>query len=104
MAQAVHAAVEYALANPATAASTPNTVVLSVPSEDALVGLAEDGILFREPDLGDQATAYAEVTTGERFSSLPLAGRSLVMNLTSHAPVGERPTVGGSTPPGGTTP
>lgn len=79
MAQAVHAAVEYALANPALAASTPNTVVLTVPCEDALVGLAEDGILFREPDLGDEATAYAEVSTGERFSSLPLAGRTPVM-------------------------
>lgn len=76
VAQAVHASVEYALRLPSMARSTPNVVVLNVPDESTLLGLAGPaGFLFHEPDVGDEATAYAEVTTGERFSSLPLAGR-----------------------------
>lgn len=80
VAQAVHAATEYALRLPALARSTPNVVVLSVPDEATLLRFASpSGFLFHEPDVGDEATAYAEVTTGERYSSLPLVGREPVM-------------------------
>lgn len=82
LAQAVHAATAFALRHSELAASTPNVVVLAVGGEDALyeantdgTWLGQPGELFIEPDVGDQATAYATVSGGARFSSLPLAGR-----------------------------
>lgn len=55
-----------------------NLVLLQVPDEEALLGLLErsSGIsssLFREPDLGDEATALALEARGRRLvSNLPL--------------------------------
>lgn len=80
LAQAVHAATAFALAHPDLASSTPNVVVLAVADEPALLahvhaGGRRPGVVFREPDIGDEATAYATVSTGINFSCLPLAGR-----------------------------
>ncbi len=78
MAQAVHAAIAFSLKHPDLSESTPNVVVLAVRHEDDLSDAWEDdrsGVLFHEPDLGDEATAYATVADGARYSSLPLAGR-----------------------------
>lgn len=81
-AQAVHAAVEYALTYPERAASTPNAVVLNVLNlEDLLLFASHEpqiGVLFHEEDLNDEATAYAAVCEDDRFSGLPLAGKQLV--------------------------
>jgi hypothetical protein len=80
LAQAVHAATEYALRFPAMARSTENVVVLNVADEPELLSHAEpSGFLFHEPDVNDEATAYAIVADGRRFSTLPLAGRSPAM-------------------------
>lgn len=86
LAQAVHAATAFALRHPASAASTLNVVVLAVPDEETLLHYADldfytrkYGVLFTEPDLDDEATAYAIVSDGDRFSCLPLAGRVLAM-------------------------
>lgn len=102
MAQACHAAVELTLRHPVIARATPNTVVLSVADEEALLGWYErlqdvwpcdDGPpiydehgesppthLFSEPDLGGAATALACFSTGEAFSALPLAGKEPAMS------------------------
>ncbi len=82
-AQAVHAAIEYALAKPAQARETRNVVVLNVLDEEDLLTAAsiqpEDGVLFHEEDLDDQATAYATVCDDGRFQGLPLVGRTPAM-------------------------
>lgn len=82
-AQAVHAAVEFALANPEAVRSTPNAVVLNVLDEADLLDAAslkpQTGVLFREPDLDDEATAYAIIVDDGRFQGLPLAGREFAM-------------------------
>lgn len=81
LAQAVHAATAFALAHPERASSTPNVVVLAVPDEAALLSFADSaGVVFREPDVGDEATAFATVSDSTRFSCLPLAGRVLAMS------------------------
>lgn len=87
MAQAIHAAVELALAAPDRMSKTPNVVVLQVPDEDALMGWwmtvrrsEAPRQIFFEPDLGGAATALATFSTGEEFSSLPLAGREVTMS------------------------
>lgn len=61
-------------------------MVLAVPDEDALLHHAdldhfadEYGVVFTEPDLDDEATAYANVCDGSRYTSLPLAGRVTAM-------------------------
>lgn len=82
-AQVAHASSEFAQRFPTEAASTPIAVVLEVPDEGTLHAYAsvewdEPFFLFREEDLDNQATALATVCTGERFSSLPLAGRRMV--------------------------
>ena len=86
LAQAVHASVEFALANPERAKSTPTVVVLGVPDEDTLLAWADtlcfpdckrdEYVLFHEPDLGEH-TALAVVDDGERFASLSLAGAAM---------------------------
>lgn len=59
-----------------TMADTPNAIVLAVPNEYALVDRCPAGaLLFREPDLGDEATAFACFSDGRFLSDLPLAGR-----------------------------
>lgn len=78
LAQSIHAAVELTLRQPDVAVATPTVVVLAVPDERELVGHAGAGVLFTEPDLGDEATAYAEFGDGRRFSNLPLAGASMM--------------------------
>lgn len=76
LAQAVHAATAFAQRHPERSASTENAVILAVPDEATLLSYAtDDGVLFREPDLGDEATAFATVSEGSAYSSLPLAGR-----------------------------
>lgn len=78
MAQASHAAAEFAVRFADKVVKTPTLVVLSVADEDHLMSHAEDvgGHLFFEPDLGDtgEYTALAVVCDGRHFSSLPLAG------------------------------
>lgn len=55
-----------------------NLVLLQVPNEEALLGLLErsrgiSSSLFREPDLGDEATALALEGRGRRLvGNLPL--------------------------------
>ena len=84
MAQAIHAAVDLALSHPEQAAVTPNTIVLAVPDEGALLDWADrldvPFVLFAEPDLGGEHTALACFHTGEPFAALPLAGKELVMS------------------------
>src|SRR5688572_22136583 len=83
MAQAVHAATEYALTFPRQARDTPCVVVLNVLDEADLLTYARihplSGVLFHEDDLGGQATAYATVCDDGRFQGLPLAGRDLAV-------------------------
>lgn len=82
MAQVAHACTEFALNHPEKASSTPVGVVLGVPGEAELLAwehvAALDGpyVLFREEDLGGETTAIAVVSDGEKFRSLPLAGRT----------------------------
>lgn len=88
MAQACHAAREFALKWPEVDAGE-NLVVLQAQHEGHLLRLwlecdTYEGVTFREPDLGDQYTAFA-VTGGARplLSSLPLAGKArATSNLT----------------------
>lgn len=61
-------------------------VVLAVPDEESLLHFAEiigewDGILVREPDIGDEATALAIVpgVHWRRVAHLPLALREHAM-------------------------
>lgn len=85
MAQAVHAATAISVQYPVTVRETLNVVVLSVLDEDDLLAAWSTRppdvphSLFHEPDCGDEATAYAEVSNGERFACLPLAGRTPAM-------------------------
>lgn len=81
MAQICHVSVEFAIQRPEEAKSTPIGVVLTVSDEQSLIEIASelDGVLFREPDIGDQATAFACVGDGRTLSHLPLAGRELAM-------------------------
>jgi hypothetical protein len=52
----------------------PTMIVLNVKDEAELLSYANtQGFLFREPDLDEQATAFAVYSTGEEFSQLPLA-------------------------------
>lgn len=76
LAQAIHAAVELAQRSD----GLPETVVvLAVADEPTLITRAVgDGTLFREPDLGHSATAYAVVSDGAPFSDLALAGGAMV--------------------------
>lgn len=83
-AQVAHVATEYALRHREWSGSTPIGVVLEVPDEETLLAYADavsEGIppftLFHEEDLDGEATTLATVSTGEMFSSLPLAGRSM---------------------------
>lgn len=74
MAQAVHAGISHVQKCP----DVPlNLVVLQVRNEIDLVdrSFGHDGTLFREPDIGNEATAFACVSDGRSFSDLPLAGR-----------------------------
>ena len=78
LAQAVHASIELAQRQD----DLPDTVVvLSVPDEPTLItqaGAVEGGTLFREPDFGHAATAYAVVSDGAKYSDLTLAGGAMV--------------------------
>lgn len=90
LAQAVHAAIGLAqdpvpvaggdsvgTGPPTVSAELPVTVVvLAVPDEASLISwssVGDGGHLFREPDLGGQATAFAVVSDGVLFSDLRLA-------------------------------
>lgn len=78
LAQSVHAAIELAQ----HADDLPETVVvLSVADEPSLItqaGAVGGGELFREPDLDGEATAYAVVSDGAKYSDLCLAGGAMV--------------------------
>jgi peptidyl-tRNA hydrolase len=95
-AQAVHSAIEYALASPGSAAEwhahSNFLVVVAVPDEWSLLGLVErarkTGVpcwAVREPDIGDEVTAAA-LGPGEGArrlcSSLPLALRGPRVEVT----------------------
>ena len=85
VAQACHALRQFVAEHPETDRAwfegSNNLVVLQVPSEGALLALAEraHGVpasVFREPDLGDQATAIAIGPAGSALvAQLPLALR-----------------------------
>lgn len=76
IAQAIHAAVEYTLEHPARV--VPTVVALEVDSEEQLLEHAHAfGVLFREPDLGGEATAFCAVSDGREFSRLRLAGAAM---------------------------
>lgn len=69
-AQAVHAAVEHALAWPSTTHATPTVAVLGVRDELRLAALLDDlersgheVATFREPDLAGELTALATVSS-----------------------------------------
>jgi hypothetical protein len=81
VAQAVHAAVEHALAMPNITKATPVVAVLGIPDEDRLWILVEDiwasngpyVALFYEPDFDGELTAIATVAGNRReFRRLPL--------------------------------
>lgn len=74
--QAVHAAVEHALARPDLARSAPTVAVLGVRDELRLGALLDDlrgrglaPVGFHEPDLGGELTALA-VVSGRRCAPL----------------------------------
>jgi hypothetical protein len=79
--QAVHAAIEFALAFPDAAAAAPAVVVLAAPDELSLVWLRDDAVTvglrvaaFHEPDLDGALTALAlEPAAGRLVGGLPLA-------------------------------
>lgn len=76
MAQAIHAAVEAAVASPEKASTFPVVVCLEARDEEHLLCLAPlNAVIFREPDLGDEATAFALWCDGSEFFDLPLAGK-----------------------------
>lgn len=90
IAQAVHAAFEFAHQHPdATTTWLEDSnyiVILSVPDEATLIehhtaASEAPTTLVREPDIGDEATALAIGPSGyhRRLSNLPLAGRELAM-------------------------
>ena len=78
LAQAAHAAAEYAARFGDSVLATPTMVVLSVKDEQHLLDHVDsvNGYLFFEPDLGDtgEHTAFATVCDGRHFSRLSLAG------------------------------
>lgn len=86
--QAVHAAIDFALAFPDAAAAAPTVVVLTAGDELSLGWLRDDaaaaGLLvtsFHEPDLDGALTALAlESAAGRLVGGLPLA---LAGSLTS---------------------
>lgn len=87
-AQATHAAFHFAVENPDLTREwfeqSNYLVVLAVPDESSLIDLADRAIgrgvnvtLTREPDIGNQCTAFA-CLPGEHhslFACLPLAGK-----------------------------
>lgn len=81
-AQACHAASYLAASDPLALYQHPTTIVLAVDNLDELqlhkerhIGKkgAPEGFLFREPDLGGEATAFACYTEGYEYDHLPLA-------------------------------
>ncbi len=81
-AQACHAASYLAASDPLALYQHPTTIVLAVEDEDDLylnIGRHvrqpwdPEGRVFREPDLGGQATAFACYTDGREYDHLPLA-------------------------------
>lgn len=79
MAQVAHAAISYVQEHPDV---PENLVVLRVRDELELfdrstVDRPDGGVLFFEPDIGNEATAFACVSDGRQFADLPLAGRSM---------------------------
>lgn len=78
MAQAIHAAVEAAVLTPDKVKTFPVVVCLEARDEEHLLCLAPvNATIFREPDLNDEATAFALWCDGSEFADLPLAGRQL---------------------------
>lgn len=83
-AQVAHASIALALREPAKTQATSNVVVLSVADESELLYYAtlidgHGGHAFFEPDV-DGFTAFAAVSDGRAFSSLPLAGAAYAMS------------------------
>lgn len=87
MAQACHAVREFTLKYPELDVGE-NLVVLQANGEGHLLrlimnnvwdGVEADFVVFREPDLGNEYTAFAATTDARPLvSSLPLAGRGYV--------------------------
>lgn len=86
VAQAVHAAFQFAQAHPSVTAAwladSQTIVVLNVADEAELVGWGEavhgrPHVLIHEPDLGGEATALAIAPDdyNVHFAGLPLAGK-----------------------------
>lgn len=82
MAQAAHAATYLAAESKLSLYQHPTITILNVPNEAVLMNVLEmhqhipgdpEPFLFREPDLGNEATAFACYSIGEEFASLPLA-------------------------------
>ncbi|HSR86979.1 MAG TPA: hypothetical protein VLM11_22590 [Streptosporangiaceae bacterium] len=79
--QAIHAAIEFALAFPALAVAAPAVVLLASGDELSLGWLREDAVAaglrhtsFHEPDLNDALTALAlEPAASRLVAGLPLA-------------------------------
>ena len=80
-AQACHAASYLSAADPLVLYQHPTTIVLGVSDEKELIEQAKAagyystsrGFMFREPDLGMEATAYACFSNGGEFKDLSLA-------------------------------
>lgn len=80
-AQAVHAAAYLAAEGRLKLYQHPTVTVLSVSSEKQLMyywrATEGEGFLFREPDLDDEATAFACYSVGTEFAQLSLMGIGL---------------------------
>jgi hypothetical protein len=87
--QALHAAIEFALAFPDVAAAAPTLVLLAVSDELSLAWLRADAAAkglrvssFQEPDLNDALTALAlEPAASRLVARLPLALTDLLTPL-----------------------
>lgn len=82
MAQAAHAATYLAAESKLSLYQHPTITILNVPNESILWRVAEmhqhipgdpELFMFHEPDLGNEATAFACYSLGDEFAALPLA-------------------------------
>lgn len=80
-AQAAHAATYLAAESKLSLYQHPTITILNVPNEEILHKTAAmhqhvpgdpDLFMFREPDLGNEATAFACYSVGREFAGLPL--------------------------------
>lgn len=86
MAQAAHAVSYLAAESKLSLYQHPVITILNVSDEKTLLATAEKHVhtpgdpelfIFREPDLNNEATAFACYSQGKEFSGLPLALRGL---------------------------